>query len=95
MYYEVLGRAPLSVEVDGWARLVQAGTSLGTVAGDFVASQEAESNVVTLDYEQFLGRIPAAGEVDFWVGVVAGSSDPGTILNANILGSPEAYADRS
>ena len=91
----MLGRAPLAFEVDDWALQVLAGKSMRSVADDIIASLEDESNLAMLDYEQDLGRTSAASEVDSWVGVVAGSSDPETILDADILGSPEGYADRS
>ena len=95
LYENVLNRIPRTDEVDNWARLLKGGYSPTSMATGFVSSQEYLTDLITADYPAFLGRAPHSSDVTAWLGLESGSPDPESALTWGILGSPEAYHDRT
>ena len=104
--YTILGRAPDQAGLQFWVQQHEAGTSLNTIAGDFLASPEGQEvygspNIasaasdaasVNTAYQEGLGRSADAGGFASWTGALqANALTPGAVL-ADIALSPEGQA---
>jgi hypothetical protein len=91
LFENVLNRIPVAVEVDQWLNYLQVGGSLEGMATGFVLSQEHLIDLIVAGYQAELGRPAGPAGVGAWLGPLSASDDPQTFLNANILGSIEAF----
>jgi beta-glucanase (GH16 family) len=83
LYEATLGRAPDQEGLTNWVNILDSGTSLQTVASDFVGSQEFQSTYgsltnsgfVTLIYNNVLHRAPDSGGLSYWTGLLNSGQD--------------------
>jgi hypothetical protein len=90
MYHDLLGRAPLQIEVQGWVNALNNGTTPTQVAYGFAASRERETQRIQADYQTYLGRPASQSEVNGWViAFLNGYSNENVI--AGFVGSQEYF----
>jgi hypothetical protein len=90
-YQNILLRTGSAAEVQGWVNLVtNQGLSLATVESAFVASAEAQTNVLPVVelYQADLGRAPDPAGLAAWVHMYESGASLLTISNG-LAGSPE------
>jgi Ca2+-binding RTX toxin-like protein len=100
VYEATLGRAPDPLGLTNWTNALNAGTSLQTVVGGFVGSQEfqalygslSNSDFVTLLYNNVLHRAPDAGGLSNWVGLLNSGQDTRAQVVLGFSESPEDIA---
>jgi hypothetical protein len=97
LYDAVLARLPDSSGLANWVSALNAGTSLQTVAGDFVASAEFQTvygsldntGFVTLLYENVLHRAPDTAGLSNWVTALSSGQDTRAQVVLGFSESPE------
>ncbi|TXM78379.1 DUF4214 domain-containing protein [Methylobacterium sp. WL69] len=75
LYYGILDRAPDAAGLVGWTSEVQHGTSLTSIAQQFLASREAQVKLLGVSdatfvsslYSNALGRAPDVSGLEFWM----------------------------
>lgn len=104
LYWNLLGRAPDPVGLQGWAAYLQANVNAHgqqVLVSGFLNSSEYKAHYVTSLYAMFLGRAPDAAGLAYWTaklgdpgtpGGATGSSDEKHVVAA-ILGSDEFYSN--
>lgn len=96
LYRAILDREPDVAGLTGWVGVLAGGTSLETVAGNFMASPEfqaayggaSDAQFVTLLYQNVLNRAPDAGGFATWTGLLA-SGTPRETVALRFVQSPE------
>jgi hypothetical protein len=91
MYQSLLGRTPSQAEINQWLQALANGVSTTSIAYQFAASAERESQRVTADYQQYLGRAPTAAEVAGWVNRFESGTATNEDVVAGFVGSVEYY----
>jgi hypothetical protein len=94
LYWDVLGRGGSPAEQAGFLQMLNSGTSTTQVANLILSSTESLMDQVTSIYLKDLGRAPDAAGIAGWVAALQHGMSP-DMLQADILGSGEAFANRS
>lgn len=89
-YYDLLGRAPVAGEVQGWVSALQSGVTPLQEALAFVSSPEYQANLITDDYWNLLKRGPSSLEVNGWLQTITAGADEQQV-EAAFLSSAEYY----
>jgi hypothetical protein len=94
LYEDVLGRGPASSEVAAWEATL-GNASRSQVALGFVGSTEYLTDLVMSDYESLLGRPADAGGLNAFENYLQNGGGTDQLLEAQLLGSGEAFAVRT
>lgn len=85
---DLLGRAAVAAEVEGWTRQLDSGVSRATLASCLLNSTERRDRWVTRMYERFLKRAPNHEMLRYWSEQLASRRSQEEVLSG-ILSSPE------
>jgi hypothetical protein len=95
LYFDALGRGGSPAEQAGFLESLNSGALTRTqVAALVLSSLEYRLGLVQSFYQANLGRAPDPAGQAFWVSLLQ-AGVPDEVVQAGILGSPEAFANRS